>query len=246
MATKSRKRRAQTRGGAPRARRGARRGAIPLYIWGIVVSVLVVGLLIGLEVATQGGGGDAGGPLVIPSPRDPSIAHDGLVLGSPNAPVTITEYLDFQCPFCSKYAVSVLPSIEETYISKDQAKLEVRPMAILGPESELAAQAAYAANDQGRFWDFYDMLFANQKGEGQGRFSLDNLKRMAAAIGLDTNAFNSAMDSKKYESKVKSDTSQSQAGGVRGTPTVFVNGRPVQPTLEATKATIDQELAAGR
>jgi protein-disulfide isomerase len=136
--------------------------------------------------------------------------------------------------------------LEEAFMSNGQVKLEVRPIAILGPESELAAQAAYAANDQGRFWEFHDMLYANQKGEGQGTFSLDNLKRMAAALGLDTNAFNAAMDSGKYESKVKADTAQASAAGVRSTPTVLVNGKSVQPTLEATRAAIEQELAAAR
>lgn len=215
-----------------------------MYIWGILISGLLVVLLITMEFATRNE--TAGGPFVAPSPRNPAIPQDGLLLGNVDAPVTIIEYMDFQCPFCGKYAMEVLPPLEEAYVSKGQAKLEVRPVAILGAESEVAVQAAYAANDQGRFWEFHDMLFANQQGEGQGRFSLDNLKRMAEALGLDMNAFNAAMDSGKYESKAKADTSQAAAAGVRSTPTVLVNGQPVQPTLDATQAAIDQELSAPR
>lgn len=125
-----------------------------------------------------------------------------------------------------------------------RVKLEVKPIAILGPESELAAQAAHAANEQGRFWEFHDILYANQAGRNQGAFSLTNLKRMAAALNLDAGAFAAAMDSYRFESTVRAETARAAEAGVGSTPTVLVNGTPVEPTLEAAVAAVERELAA--
>src|SRR3990170_1913848 len=100
-------------------------------------------------------------------------------------------------------AVSVLPVIEEEFVSTGQAKVQMRPIAILGGESDLATQAAECANDQGRFWEYHDTLYANQEEEHNiGVFSSENLKRFAEALALDTAAFDSCLDSRKYAAKV--------------------------------------------
>jgi protein-disulfide isomerase len=140
--------------------------------------------------------------------------------------------------------VSVLPSIEEEFISTGQAKFQARTIAILGDESSLAAQAAECANDQGRFWDYYDTLYANQRGENKGAFLQENLKRFAEALGLDTAAFDSCLDSGKYASKVKDDTDAARQTGINSTPSVFVNGKVVaQATdLDGMRAAIQQAL----
>jgi protein-disulfide isomerase len=127
--------------------------------------------------------------------------------------------------------VSVLPTIEEEFISTGQAKLQARTIAVLGGESSLSAQAAECANDQGRFWEFYDTLYLNQNGENEGAFSKDNLKRFAAALNLDTVAFDSCLDSGKYSSKVTDETAAARQMGVNQVPTIFVNGKQV---LQAT------------
>lgn len=142
-------------------------------------------------------------------------------------------------------AVSVLPTIEEEFVAAGQVNVEMRPVAILGEESELAAQAAECANDQGRFWDFHDALYANQRGENRGAFSRQNLKRIAEALALDRAAFDSCLDSGKYASKVTGDTDEARQQGVTKTPTMFVNGTEVESTLEAVRAAIEEELAAG-
>jgi len=103
-----------------------------------------------------------------------------------------------------------------------------RHFAFLGDESRWAAEAAECANEQGRFWDYYEKLFAEQAGENVGTFSLENLKRFAAELGLDTKRFNQCLDSGKYSAKVQRETLQGRQEGVRGTPTVFVNGRLVE------------------
>ncbi len=141
--------------------------------------------------------------------------------------------------------MSVLPPLEEEFVLPGQVKVRVRPIAILGEGSELAAQAAECANEQGRFWDFHDTLYANQGGRGSDAFSRDNLKRFAVALGLDTAAFDSCLDSGRYASKVRDDTSQAQRQGVTKTPTIYVNGREVEDSLDALRAAIQAELASG-
>ncbi len=121
----------------------------------------------------------------------------------------------------------------------------MRLIAILGEESELAAQAAECANDQGRFWDYHDVLFANQEGENRGAFLSENLKRFAEALALDGTAFDSCLDSGKYASKVTDDTDEARQQGVNATPTILVNGKEVTSTLDDVRAAIQEELASG-
>lgn len=142
-------------------------------------------------------------------------------------------------------AVSVLPPLEGEFVLPGQVKVEVRPIAILGEESELAAQGAQCANDQGLFWEFHDTLYANQAGEGRGAFSKENLKRFAGALGMDRAEFDSCLDSGKYASKVRDGTSEAGRQGINSTPTVLVNGREVAATLDALRAAIEGELASG-
>ena len=103
-----------------------------------------------------------------------------------------------------------------------------RQFAFIGEESSWAAEATECANEQSRFWDYYDKLFEEQAGENVGAFSQENLKRFAADLELDTEKFNQCLDSGQYREKVRQETIQGQQEGVRGTPTLFVNGRLIE------------------
>jgi protein-disulfide isomerase len=144
--------------------------------------------------------------------------------------------------------VSVLAPIEEEFVSTGQVKVQARPVAFLGEESDLAAQAAECANDQGRFWDFHDTLYVNQRGENKGAFSSENLKRFAEALELDTAAFDSCLDSGKHASKVRDDTGAASQIGVSVVPTVFVNGQVVVESTDADKmrAAVQEALGSGQ
>jgi protein-disulfide isomerase len=149
--------------------------------------------------------------------------------------------------------VSVLPPIEEEFVSTGQVRVQSRVIATQGQESVLAAQASECANDQGRFWEFHDTLYANQRGRDQGAFSSENLKRFAEALELDTVAFDSCLDSGKYASKVREDTEAARQQGVNAVPRVFVNGRMVvdsqnRPSwhLEDVEAAIQEALGSGQ
>lgn len=99
--------------------------------------------------------------------------------------------------------------------------------AFLGEESFWAAEASECANDQGKFWEYHDELFANQNGENQGAFAKDKLKQFAANIDLDTATFNQCLDSGKHTTLVQQEVSFGQQIGVRSTPTIVINGQPV-------------------
>ena len=230
-----------------RATKGRARKSSPLtpYIVGTVVVLAVVAGLILIGVAARGGngGGTVGGPVVVPTARPASVAQNGRVFGDPAASVTVAEYLDFQCPICRRAGLQVLPAIETQFIETGVAKLEIRPIAILGDESVQAAAAAECANEQGEFWAYYDILYANQGAERSGAFSDARLKQFAEALGLDTGAFNACLDSGKYVDQVEQDTNDARAAGVKGTPTILVNGAKVETSVDAIAAAIQQ--AAG-
>lgn len=142
--------------------------------------------------------------------------------------------------------MSVLPSIEEEFVSTGQVKVQSRAIATQGQESVLAAQAAECANDQGQFWEYHDTLYANQGGRDKGAFSSENLKRFAEALELDTVAFDSCLDSGTYASKVREDTEAARQLGVTSVPTVLVNGQPVSWHLEDLQTAIREELGSGQ
>ncbi len=101
-------------------------------------------------------------------------------------------------------------------------------MAFLGDESQWAAEASECADDQGKFWEYHDKLFASPKGENQGAFAKDKLKQFAADLGLDKDQFNTCLDSGKYTSLVKQQTQMLGQLGVQSTPTFLVNTTPLQ------------------
>ena len=103
-----------------------------------------------------------------------------------------------------------------------------RQFAFIGAESRWAAEASECANEQDRFWDYYDKLFEEQAGENVGAFGQENLKLFAADLGLDTEQFNQCLDTGKYREKVQQETTEGQQNGVRGTPTLFVNGQLIE------------------
>lgn len=146
------------------------------------------------------------------------VGEGSPALGPASAPVTIVEYSDYQCPHCANFAQGTLPELIKEYIAAGKVRFVHKDMAILGEQSQWAAQAANCAADQGRFWEYHELLFQKQSGRNQGAFSRDNLKKFAADLGLDTAAFNECLDQNKYAQKVVADTAEGKQRGVEGTP----------------------------
>ncbi|MBX7101899.1 MAG: thioredoxin domain-containing protein [Myxococcaceae bacterium] len=159
------------------------------------------------------------------------------VKGPKNAPVTIVEWSDFQCPFCGR-VVPTISEIEKQYGNKVRLAFKHQPLPFHN-NAKPAAMAAMAANEQGKFWQMHDKLFANQ-----GALERANLDAYAKEIGLDMAKFKAAMDSNKFDAQITADSNEGMKVGANGTPTFFINGRQVvgaQP-IEAFKAVIDEEL----
>ncbi|MEQ1575055.1 MAG: thioredoxin domain-containing protein [Vicinamibacterales bacterium] len=165
------------------------------------------------------------------SPDDPSQ-------GRADAPVTVVEFSDFQCPFCQR-VVPTLKQVREKYGDRVRIVWKDFPLVQIHPQAFKSAEAGNCAQEQGKFWEYHDRLFANQQA-----LETTALKQYAADVGLDAAKFNACLDSSKYEERVRDALGVGGRLGVGATPTTYVNGRLVsgaQP-YEAFAAVIDDEL----
>jgi protein-disulfide isomerase len=164
------------------------------------------------------------------------------VRGPAGATVTIVEFSDFHCPFCRR-AQPTLSELLTRY--GDRVKLVYRdfPIDQLHPQARLASEAARCAHEQGRFWPYHDLLYANAP-----KASPDDLKSYARTTGLELASFEQCLSSGKHRTAVQNDIEEGARVGVTGTPTFFINGRQLggaQP-LERFVEVIEEELARGR
>ena len=159
--------------------------------------------------------------------------------GPEGAPVTVIEFSDFQCPFCARVNPT-LTKLQEAYAGKVRVVFRDLPLLNIHKNAGHAAEAAHCANDQGKFWEMHDRLFANQQKRAPAE-----LKEHAVALGLDATAFNQCLDSGKYTPEWRRDAEDASRLGLSGTPAFFINGRLLtgaQP-YEAFAQIIDEELA---
>jgi protein-disulfide isomerase len=169
------------------------------------------------------------------------VAATDPVKGPANAPITIIEYSDYQCPFCARVNPT-LDQVRKAYGDKIRIVFKDFPLPN-HPEAPKAAEAAHCAGEQGKYWELHDRMFANQQA-----LQVPMIKQYATALGLDMNAFNQCLDSGKHAGRVAENLKSGEALGVASTPTLYVNGRPVvgaQP-FEFFKAVIDEELARAK
>jgi protein-disulfide isomerase len=161
-------------------------------------------------------------------------------LGSKDAQVTIVEFADFQCPYC-KATEATLKQLRDRYGDKIRLVHMDFPLPFHSHALD-AANAARCANDQGKFWQYRDSLFANQS-----KLAPVDLKATAKTLGLNSTEFDACFDKAKYDSQIKSDQAAGEKVGVDGTPAFFIDGRPLtgaQPTSKFEEL-IDDELATG-
>jgi protein-disulfide isomerase len=167
-----------------------------------------------------------------------SIANGGPSFGPADAKVTVVEFSDFQCPYCSR-AATVVDQVKEKYGTRVRFVFRQFPLP-MHENARSAAEAALAANAQGKFWQFHDKAFQNQ-----GKLTRDGLEGIAKDAGLDVPAFKKALDSKSFAADVDADVKLGESVAVNGTPTMFINGaRVANPTsFEAISAQIDGALS---
>lgn len=189
--------------------------------YSLIIGIIVLVVIAVAAFAILGQGSSA-------TPAQPAEISTDKSIGSPNAPVVVVEYADFQCPYCKQFALGPEQQLRKEYVDSGKVRFAFRHLAFIGTESVWAAEATECANEQNRFWDYQDKLYQEQGAENSGTFSQENLKRFAADLKLDTQKFNECLDTNKYQAKIDQDMAEAQRLGVNSTPTLFVNGQLVR------------------
>lgn len=221
----------QSRLAAERRRAQSRRRMLLLLGAVIAVALVAVGVI----------------ALLNRQPANPDPTRDVSMdksLGLETAPVVVVEFADFQCPFCKQFAEGPQAQLKTEYIDGGRVRFAFRHLAFIGEESQWAAEASECANEQGRFWEYHDRLYAEQGAENSGALARDHLKRFAADLELDTAGFNECLDSSRYRDKVAQEIREAQIRRLTGTPSLLVNGVlvPNGADYQVLKAAIDAAL----
>lgn len=219
-----------------------------LIILGAVILVIIVGAWAFFS------SGDSGtGSLTEPEQKVLEIQDARLTKGNESAPVKIVEYADILCPYCAKANEEIIPQIQADYIDKNQAHYEVRLVAMIAPDSQRAAEGAYCAAEQNKFWDYLDTAYKdtwdnyysqNKTPDDIELFSDSNISSFAKTVGLDTLPWQQCMDSGKYEKTINENQDKMIEIKAYGTPHFIINGNNYNgaPPYSAFKAVIEAEL----
>jgi protein-disulfide isomerase len=189
------------------------------------------------QIAAAGGVAKAG--LQPGQKYDITVNDTDPVYGSPDAPVTIVEFSDFHCPYCGRFVKETLKPLMDAYEGK--AKLIFRNYPILGQGSIWAALASDCARDQGKFWEFHDLVFANQQD-----LTRDAFVKYAGEMNVDVDTFSKCFDQQDHMDEIQANFAYAQNMGITGTPTFFINGQYVsgaQPYTVFAEA-IDKALGS--
>ncbi|MBK5249439.1 MAG: thioredoxin domain-containing protein [Actinomycetales bacterium] len=176
--------------------------------------------------------------------RDP---QDPLVAGPVDAPVVLVVYSDYQCPFCALWVQDSQPTVME-YVAAGDLRIEWRDVNVYGPDSTRAAQAAYAAGLQGKFWEYHDSLFADGEKREPRELSAEALIALAEGLGLDVAQFTADLSSPDVAAAVQTNADEGAAIGAFSTPSFLIGGHPVvgaQPTGTFVDA-VESALAEAR
>jgi protein-disulfide isomerase len=183
---------------------------------------------------------DASVRVLLEAPRRTvKVENSDPARGNPSAPITVIEFSDFQCPFCLR-ANPTLKQLQQAYGDRLRVVWKDFPLTQIHPDAFKAAEAAHCAGEQGKFWEYHDTLFANQKA-----LKPDDLQKYAADAKLDTERFSSCLTSSKYAGRVGDGVKLGNQLGVNSTPTLYINGRVIAGAypFEDLKAIVDEELA---
>jgi protein-disulfide isomerase len=150
------------------------------------------------------------------------VENGSPVMGNINAPITILEWGDYQCTFCYKFHQNTLDIINEDFIKTGKVKIIFKDFPLNGPDSKLAAEASYCAQDQEKYWKYHDELYKNWGGERTGWITRESLAKFAETVNLDVEKFNKCLDDHKYENKVDLLYAFGKEIGIDATPSFLV------------------------
>lgn len=205
-----------------------------------LVAIIVVVVLIVVSVSGGSDSGSSGGSASTGSVNGATevlaltkgIPQKDFTLGKASAPVTVTEYLDAQCPVCQKASTDAVPALVKGPVRSGQAKLVVQPLHFIGSDSSTAAQAIAAAAQQDKAFTFTDILYRNQGTENSGWVTEDLLTNIASSIpGIDVATWTAARTNDTTTNAVFAATDAATTAGVNATPTFVVKGPGGTKTL---------------
>lgn len=164
-------------------------------------------------------------------------------LGRADAPVTVVEFSDFQCPYCRRHVNVTLPELKKDYVATGKVRYVFRDLPIdsIHPHARKAAEAAHCAGEQGRYWEMHDVLFQQQR-----QLAAGYLKTHAAALGLDRVAFDACLDEGKQAKAIRDDEVAARSIGVTATPTFFIGRTRPDGTIDGVRIVGAQPIAAFR
>ena len=215
--------------------------------------VILAGVAVVLAVAVFGllktGGGSASAAAAGPPPTVSDDGFRGYSLGSGDAPVEITEYLDFECPVCASFAVIQMPTIKEQLINTGKVRWRYRDFPLPNHRySRFSAHAAQCAGAQGRFFEMHDQLFYNHSWAQTGKDPSRLFRNLAQTVGLNLDAYDACMEEGRYAQRIEFSRQEGDQLVVDGTPTFFVNGKKLNfrrlPTSDDFKSIVDSAIAA--
>ena len=151
-----------------------------------------------------------------------NLDHVSPVLGSADAQITIVEFGDYQCEACYHWFHNTRDTLIDNYIETGKAKLIFVDLPFIGQDSRIAAQASYCAEDQGKYWEYHEILYIFQEGENSGWADRDRLNSFAFSLDMNMDEFNDCMNSSKYQKRVKANYNEAVKHGVQQTPTFII------------------------
>ena len=195
-----------------------------------IVAVGAVALNLGSGSNKPSAGSDKVGNTAEVAEMLKGIPQSGETLGRADAPVTLVEYADLQCPFCAEWARNALPTLAWDYVRAGKLKIEFRGLAFVGEDSDKALRFALAAGDENKLWHAVELLYWNQGTENTGWVTDAKLDAVATAIGLDGAALRERGDKTPVVHAIAESTTAARDDGVSATPTILVG--PSGGTLE--------------
>ena len=196
---------------------------------GAVVAAVVVAAVVAALLLASGGDDEApptGGTHLAGADETRAllrgIPQDDIAIGPPDAPVTLVEFADLQCPFCASWATDAFPDVVEEYVRPGKLRIEFRGLAFIGDDSEKALRAALAAGQQDRLWHVVELLYRNQGAENSGWVTDELLDAVGRTAGLDVDAWHGAFDSAAVDGQLSAAERLARANAIQSTPSFLV------------------------
>lgn len=241
----------RARGGRPPATKtpppvGKKSGGLSTTAWIAIAGGLAIALAAGLIALSLSGAGDDEPAAVTPAGTVAGaeeieqllagIPQDGTAIGDPNAPVTLVEFADIQCPFCAQWAGETFPVLVDEYVRDGQLRIEFRPMAFIGEDSVRGASAALAAGEQDRLWHVVELLYRAQGPENSGWVSDELLEAIGASVsGLDGERMLADAEEDARLEEIDAASDEARENGINSTPSFLLG--PTGGELERVEVT---------